>query len=74
MESGIGFGGLDQHVPNSLAGRTTPSQPWKTDLPAQAPGRSAWVAVAHSVDILRRKQRAAVDRHFRAADEAIASV
>jgi hypothetical protein len=34
----------------------------------------AWVAVAHSVDILRRKQRAAVDRHFRAADEAIASV
>ena len=74
MESDIGLGGLDQHVPNSLAGRTTPSQPWKTDLHAQARGRSSSVAVAHSVDILRREQRAAVDQRFRAADEALASV
>jgi hypothetical protein len=40
----------------------------------QARGRSAWAAAAHSVDVLRREQRAAVDRRLRAEDEALASV
>ena len=40
----------------------------------QARGRSACAAADHSVDVLRREQRAAVGRRLRAADEALASV